>query len=297
MQAVLNEALKLLRPSIPSTIEIQHRIDESCEKILADSTQIHQVIINLCTNAWQAMEDIGGTMTIELKQVKIAADFTKLHPTIIAGDYILFSVMDTGQGMDKLTMERIFEPFFTTKPVDKGTGLGLSVVHGIVHNHRGEILVESEPGKGSVFSIYLPVYEDAGEKTAEEKSRVLNKGRESILIVDDNDVIAELIKQMLEILGYQATACTSSMDALKVFCEEPQKFDLVITDLTMPKMTGLDLAEQMHSVRASCPVMIMTGYGDSLNDKTRNTYKIKQVLGKPVVLEELAIAVRAVLDN
>jgi PAS domain S-box-containing protein len=293
LQPLVQEALKLLRPSIPATIEISQRIDASCEKVRADATQIHQVIVNLCTNAWQAMEEKGGTLTIELKPVAIAAG---RHPNLTAGEYIRLSVIDSGTGMDKQTLDRIFDPFFTTKAVDKGTGLGLSVVHGIVHSHRGDIQVESEPGKGSVFHVYLPVYESIDQKTGTE-SKTISGGEESILVVDDDENVAVLIKAMLDSLGYKVEIYHGSLDALKVFRRQPEKYDLLLSDFTMPDMTGLDLAKQVQITRPGFPVMIMTGYGDSLNADTLRSYGIKQVVGKPLAMRELAAAVRSVLDK
>jgi PAS domain S-box-containing protein len=294
LQPLVEEALKLLRPSIPTTIEIRQRIDASCGKALADATQIHQVIVNLCTNAWQAMEKKGGTLTIELKPAVI--DAAGRYPNLTAGEYIRLSVIDSGTGMDKPTLERIYEPFFTTKAVDKGTGLGLSVVHGIVRSHRGDIQVESKPGKGSAFHVYLPAFKAANIKT-ETKSTAITGGQESILVVDDEENIADLIKKMLDSFGYTVEVCHSSIEALKVFRRQPDKFDLLISDLTMPDMTGLDLAKQAQVISPGFPVMIMTGYGDSLNEDTCKRYGIKQVLGKPLAISELAAAVRSVLDN
>ncbi len=296
LQPLVKEALQLLRPSIPATIEIRQRIDASCKKVRADATQIRQVIANLCANAWQAMEEKGGMLTIELKPAAIDAAAAGRHPDLTAGEYIRLSVIDSGTGMDKPTLERIFDPFFTTKAVDKGTGLGLSVVHGIVRSHGGNIQVESEPGRGSVFHVYLPVCK-TGNKKAEMAATAVTGGQESILVVDDDENVAALIGTMLGSLGYEVEIRHSSVDALNVFRRQPEKYDLLISDLTMPDMTGLDLAKEAHVVRPGFPVMIMTGYGNSLDEDTRRGCGINKVVGKPLAMSELAMAVRGVLDK
>lgn len=296
LQPLIKEALKLLRPSIPATVQIQKLIDPTCEKVLADASQIHQVVVNLCTNAWQSMEEKGGTLTIELKQAGVDAAFAGLHPHLEEGEYAILTIADSGCGMDETTLEHIFDPFFTTKAVDKGTGLGLSVVHGIVRSHKGDVFVESEPGKGSAFHMYLPVYK-AGEKKAEDRQIEITGGQESVLLVDDDELVANLSKTMLERLGYKVDLFKSGIEGLKAFRARPEKYDLLISDLTMPNMTGLDLAGQLQKIRPGFPMMIMTGYGESLNEDTRRTYGIKQVIGKPMEMTKLAAAVRQVLDK
>ncbi len=295
LQPLVDEALKLLRPSIPSTIEIYKNLTASCGKVRADATQIHQVVVNLCTNAWQAMHE-GGTLTIQLEQTSVDDTMTKLHPNLTEGDYVRLSIRDTGSGMDEATLERIFEPFFTTKAVNKGTGLGLSVVHGIVRNHRGEILVYSEPGKGSVFHVYLPAL-DVEDEIVTQRPKTIPGGDESVMIVDDEPVIAEMVKTMLENFGYKADIFKTGMKAVIAFEQRPHQYDLLITDLTMPQMTGLDLADQLHKTNPELPIIIMTGFGDNLTQPTLKRYGIKQVIGKPVVVKELASAVRKVLDD
>ncbi len=296
LQELLKEALKLLRPSIPSTVEINQRIDANCGSVWGDATQLHQVVVNLCTNAWQAMEENGGTLSIELNQKKLDGATVKLHPNLNEKEYACLSIIDTGHGMDEKTIERIFEPFFTTKEIDKGTGLGLSVVHGIVRSHRGDILVYSEQGKGTAFHVYLPTTK--AEKVASEAtSKAISRGTESVMIVDDDSEIAEMVKMMLENFGYKADVYKTGLDATKAFKQQPDKYDLLISDLTMPKMTGLDLADQLHKERPELPVVIMTGFGDSLTVSTQEQYGIKQVIGKPIALRELTAVVRKLLDK
>jgi len=296
LHLIIKEAVKLLRPTIPVTIKIRQRINTACDKVLADATQMHQVIVNLCANASQAMEEKGGTLTIELKQVDVDAETAKLNPNLNEGEYVRLTVVDTGSGMDKATLERIFEPFFTTKAVDKGTGMGLSVVHGIVRSHHGEILVYSEPGKGSTFHVYLPIVKGVAEIVKIDPQSIVG-GQESILVVDDDKVIADMVKRMLVKCGYKVDVYYNSLEALQVIKQLPDKYDLLISDLTMPDMTGLDLSEKLQKLRSEIPIIIMTGYGDNLTDTTLRKHGIKQVIGKPIVMKELANAIRKDLDK
>jgi PAS domain S-box-containing protein len=295
LPSLVKEALKLLRPSIPASVEIQQRIDTNCGKIMADATQIHQVIVNLCSNAWQAMSTNGGTLSIELSQRKVNPATAKLHHALREREYACLSVIDTGDGMEEYTLSRIFEPFFTTKDVDKGTGLGLSVVHGIVHSHKGEILVYSERGKGTSFHVYLPIINSL-KPIIEDTPTEISTGSEFVMIVDDEPIISEMVRRILERYGYKTEIYNSGLAALKAFKSQPDKYDMLISDLTMPQMSGLDLADQTHKINSKIPVMIMTGFGDSLTSATQKKYHIKKVLSKPVAVKELADAVRNVLD-
>ena len=296
LQLIIQEALKLMRPSIPTTIEIRKRIDSSCEKVSADATQIHQVIVNLCTNAFQVMEEKGGVLTIELKQVEVNALTAKLYSNLQQKEYALLTIRDTGIGMDQATLERVFEPFFTTKMVDGGTGLGLSVVHGIIRSHQGEIIVKSELGKGSTFQVYLPILTDrrqSGEKDVES----IPVGQESILVVDDEEAIIGVMKRMLGRLGYRVIAKNSSIEGLKAFRQRPAEYDLVITDLTMPNLTGLELAKEIGKIRSGIPVILMTGYGENIKGDLQKGYGIQAIVGKPIMFRELAAMVRKVIDK
>jgi PAS domain S-box-containing protein len=284
VQSIVREALKLLRPSIPSTIVIETIIDEQTPAVMADAVQIHQVIVNLCTNAYQAMEARSGKITIQLKKATDA-----LPAVVPAGEYVYLAIADNGIGMDKKTLKRIFEPFFTTKPVDKGTGLGLSVVHGIVKSHDGHIEVESEFGKGTTIHIYLPaVNEPQTETTHLDSSRLNKKYKGTILIVDDNEIVLKMLQQMLQRLGYSPVIYSDSKAALKALQNDPQQFDLVITDLTMPQLSGLELADQIQKLHHSPPVVIMTGYGDNLNEENRIKFGVQRVMPKPIMMNELA---------
>jgi PAS domain S-box-containing protein len=296
LHLIVKEAIKLLRPSIPATIDIRQRIDASCDKVMADAAQMHQVIVNLCTNAYQAMEDNGGTLTVELKQVSVDAATSKIHSNLKEAEYVRLTVHDTGPGMNERTMERIFEPFFTTKAVNKGTGMGLSVVHGIIRKHGGDIIVYSEPGKGSAFHVYLPTVK--AELEIEKKiSTVIPGGNEFILIVDDERAVANVLMKMLQRLGYTVDVYNSSIEALKVIRRQADKYDLMISDLTMPDMTGLELAQQLQKIRADMPVILMTGYGDNLTEDVHVSHGIQKVVAKPIDLRELATAIRQVIKK
>jgi PAS domain S-box-containing protein len=295
IQAIISEALKLLRPSIPSTITIEQHIDKSCRNALADPSQIHQVIVNLCTNAFHAMENTAGTLSIGLSEIqadtKLPAGLQKLRE----GSYVQLSISDTGCGMDDATLERIFEPFFTTKSVEKGTGLGLSVVHGIITSCNGEITVESTPQQGTTFRIFLPVID---EKAAVKLGKSIpQKGSGSILFVDDEPAAVQMMTIMMTKLGFSIQAEISPVKALNLFRENPGRFDLVITDLTMPEMTGIQLAGELHKTTPALPVILMTGYGKIIEQATPfSSYGISRLLKKPVKLAQLSSAVNEVLS-
>ncbi len=292
---IVKEALKLLRASLPTTIEIRKNIDTNCGIILADPTQIHQVMMNLCTNAFHAMREKGGVLDVSLKNVEVDASYMEAYPQLSPGKYIRLVVSDTGCGMDKATMARIFDPFFTSKAVGEGTGMGLSTVHGIVKSHEGAITVYSEPGKGSSFNVYFPAMkvETVAEIPPDEP---VTRGEESILFVDDEVQLAELGQRMLEFMGYHVTIRTSSVEALEAFRATPDKFDLVISDLTMPNMTGMELAEEIMRIRPDVPVILATGFSETVTPEKARKVGVSLYLNKPIILSELGKAVRQVLD-
>jgi two-component system cell cycle sensor histidine kinase/response regulator CckA len=296
IQSIITEALKLLRPSLPSTISIEQHIDDSCRNVMADPSQIHQVIVNLCTNAFHAMEHTGGTLTIGLREMHPGSDRLAEILKLPESSYIELTVSDTGSGMDETTMERIFEPFFTTKSVEKGTGLGLSVVHGIVTGVNGQITVESLKGKGSTFHVYLPVIEEKAPPAPVAKLPVM-KNTGSVLFIDDEPAAVQMMTIMMTKLGFKIRAVQSPADALKLFRENPEQYDLVITDLTMPEMTGIQLASALHKISPSIPVILMTGYGKIIDhDIPLSHYGISRLLKKPVKLAQLASAVNEILS-
>ncbi len=293
IQKIVAEVLKLLRPLIPSTITIEQHLDTSCSNILADPSQIHQVIVNLCTNAFHAMEESGGLLTIELSEIVPDTGMQKMLPKLQAESYIKLSVSDTGTGMDETTMERIFEPFFTTKSVNKGTGLGLSVVHGIITSFGGEIIVESRQHQGTVFTAYLPVIKKEPENIALTDEPA--KGNGSILFVDDESSVLKIMTMMVTKLGFSIEAIRSPLLALDLFRQNPERFDIIITDLTMPEMTGIELAEKLHKTKPQLPVILMTGYGKDLEQTTPlSHYGICKFLKKPFKLAELASTINEI---
>jgi len=291
---ILKDALKLLRPAIPTTIEIQTQISSKC-RILGDPSRINQIIMNLCTNAYQAMLETGGTLNIFLSHVKMegkAAAFAQIP----AGSYGKLIISDTGVGIPSENIERIFDPYFTTKEKGKGTGLGLAAVHGIVKSHGGAILVESQIGKGTKFEVYLPLTLDRSD-TQEQAESQITGGNERILLVDDEHDILEIGNEMLKKLGYIVTTKDNARDALKLFTEQPEQFDLVITDMTMPNMTGDRLAVELSKIRSDIPFILCTGFSELMSKEKAESVGIKGFLMKPVAMKNLSDMIRKVLDD
>ncbi len=294
---IIKETLKLLRASIPSNIEIRSDIPDA-GMILADPTQLHQIVMNLCTNSYHAMVDKGGILAVSLKQVGLNENELKVSSTMLkAGSYLILEVSDTGTGMNKATIDKIFDPYFTTKTKEEGTGLGLSVVHSIVQNYRGHISVYSEPGQGSSFKIYLPSISQAEETSLDEGQSVMAGGDEHILIVDDEKVLVMMMEDMLTSLGYTVTAFTTSDDAVKAFERQPDKFALIITDMVMPKISGLELAQRIQQKKSDAKIILCTGFSDKLQGDNIELPCFKKRLMKPIVMSELAKTVREVLDK
>ncbi len=298
LQFILKESLKLLRATIPSTITIHEEIDPGCEAVLADPTQIQQVIMNLCTNAYHAMREKGGTLRIGLRSVELSvADLaTKTVPA--PGRYVQLTVADTGIGIPQEMQERIFEPYFTTKKKGEGTGLGLSMVHGIVKGFGGTVTVSSEPTRGTEFQVYLPALAAAPvEETVAPGLLSLATGSERVLVVDDDAPILTVMQHLLGGLGYQVVPFSDSVAALAAFREHPHDFDLVITDMTMPTKTGEEVAREVLALRPGMPVILCTGFSENMGPEKAKAMGVRQFLMKPVILGELARVVRAALDG
>jgi len=293
---IIKEALKLLRASIPTTIDIKVNINGTAGMVNADPTQIHQVLMNLCTNAAHAMSDTGGVLDISLCPVFLDAREITSYPELQPGAYLQLTIRDSGAGIDPAIIDRIFEPFFTTKEVGQGTGMGLAVVHGIVKSHGGAITVNSKPGKGTTFQILLPKVEEKKEETKDEITTI-PKGTECILYVDDEDALVDLGQEMLESLGYRVTAKNNSVEALEAFKTDPHGFDIVITDQTMPAMTGFDLTKQIMHIRPDIPVILCTGHSDQVTREMARDAGIREFVMKPMTIQTLAETVRSVLDN
>lgn len=297
VQSIIQESLGLLRATLPSSIQIECNIDEECGLIMGDPTQIHQVIMNLCTNAYHALQDTGGKLEVTLKEIDISYEKSIERVGMKPGRHLELSVKDTGHGMEVQVQDRIFEPYFTTKKQGKGSGLGLSVVHGIIKNHGGDIRVKSQPGKGSTFTVYLPVIDEVEAIAESEESVTAKQGNEHILLIDDEEQIIDIERQILERLGYQVTARTDSQEALEEFATLPDKYDLVITDMTMPKMTGDQLARKLIDIKPDIPVILCTGFNESITEEKALAMGIDKFVMKPIVKDDLANTIRTVLDT
>jgi len=293
---IIEEALKLLRASLPTTIEIRQNIEPGLDAIFADPTQMHQVMMNLCTNAAHAMGERGGILNVELHNVDLDPQKAVQYPELTPGPFVKLSIIDTGHGMDSATIDRIFDPYFTTKEQDKGTGMGLAVVHGIIKGHGGGIRVQSKRGKGTRFDIFFPVMDRQMEsETAELKA--LPTGNEHILFIDDEETLIDLAESMLKKLGYRVETRTRPDEALEIFGAAPHKFDLVISDMTMPGMTGDSLASELMKIRSDIPIIICTGYSEKIDELRAKGLGIKGLMMKPFTIRSLSKTVRDALDQ
>jgi signal transduction histidine kinase/ligand-binding sensor domain-containing protein/ActR/RegA family two-component response regulator len=293
---IVNEALKLFRSSLPATIDIRQKIKSHSGVILGDPTQIHQVMMNLCANAAHAMKNKRGILEISLDEVIPDEESLSGKKNLKPGTYLRLMVSDTGHGIPHAVVERIFEPYFTTKKTGEGTGMGLAVIHGIVKNHNGDISVYSEPGKGTIFHLFFPKIEEKTEPDSKLTEKVPG-GKERILLVDDEKALTEMGTQMLERLGYEVEGISNALSALETFRLEPDRFQLVISDLTMPHMTGIQLAEELKKIKPDIPIIICSGYSAILTEEQINALGISDYIMKPVIKSELAQVVRRVLDN
>ncbi|MFZ5570136.1 MAG: PAS domain-containing hybrid sensor histidine kinase/response regulator [Thermodesulfobacteriota bacterium] len=294
INTLMKETLKMLRAMFPSTIVIHQEIEERIDPVMADPDQIQQLVINLCNNAAQSMHAGGGTLNVSLTN-------TMLHEPpsgsdLMPGRYVRIAVKDGGCGIQQDIKDRIFDPFFTTKQPGEGAGLGLSVVHGIVINHKGGITVSSKPGEGTTIEVLLPVFQEKDEHESPGASAEPPLGMERILFVDDEEVVVDANKRILERLGYHVTAATNGQEALDLFRKAPDAFDLVITDMTMPSMTGIELAGKMIRIKPSIPVILCTGYSQFMTIEQANALGIREFIMKPSARKEIAAVIRRVLD-
>jgi PAS domain S-box-containing protein len=295
LQPIVGECVKLLRSAIPAMVKITHHLEPGCPPVLADPTQIHQVIMNISTNAWHALPETGGHIDISLRVVEVDAMMAVRHRELQPGIFVRLAIADNGHGMDAQIREHIFEPFFTTKPASKGSGLGLSVVHGIIKSHRGVILVESEPSRGTTFQVYLPAKSTRRAEPSAPAVAVPHGHGERILFVDDEPIVARSTEEFLKRLGYMVTRCEQSDDALNRFRSAPREFDLIVTDWAMPGMSGTELVSAMRETRPDIPMLLMSGFVDSTVQHAAKTIGIDEILIKPVNPEMLAQAVAQVL--
>ena len=296
LQPIITEAINLLRASLPPGVKIKQNLDAKIGTVLADPTHIHQIVMNLCTNANHAMMASGGTLEVKLEAVSVDQRQAEKTRNLKKGDYVRLTISDTGYGMDLKTKERIFEPFFTRKEVGSGSGLGLSVVHGIINNYGGAIDVDSTPGKGTTFRIYLP--RSGSDATGSEKlEKKPLKGDEHILFVDDEPEITFMGKKMLENLGYKVSIKSDSLAALEEFKANPDKYSLVVTDQNMPGMPGTKLSMKMKEIRPGIKIIIITGFADNLSDDVLSQSGISEVILKPMILDDFSKVIRRVLDT
>ncbi len=296
IQPVIKEVLKLIRATLPVTIKINQNIRSDCGMIMANPTQIHQIVMNLATNAYHAMEKTGGEMKIALREVELDEAYVANYD-IKPGSYACLTVSDTGIGMDKYVMERIFEPFFTTKDKSRGTGMGLSVVHGIVKSAGGRISVNSEPGKGTEFNVYFPVIETLSRDINTTYKTPVIKGIGHVMLVDDEEEIIKIEEYVLERLGYKVTSYTSSLDALEFFRKNYREIDIVITDLSMPGLQGDELTGELLRICPDIPILLCTGFSESISREQAISLGIKDMLLKPVVMRELAAKISGILKK
>lgn len=296
INVIVKEVLKLLRASLPATVEIRQKLGGGPYTVIADTIQIHQLLMNLCTNAFYAMREKGGIMEVSLSNFDVDINNAVLYEGLKAGPYVKLVVKDTGHGIDPDILEHIFEPYFTTKDPGEGTGLGLSVVHGIVRSHGGDIIVNSHPGKGTAFEVLLPrIDTEVPQKVS--FSEHLPGGTETILFVDDDRKLVYLGKKMLEDLGYTVVALSSSSEAMDTFKKEPDKFDIIITDQTMPEKTGTDLVKHILSIRPDLPVILSTGYSDMITAEKAKKIGVREFTMKPFDIRVMAKIIRKVLDG
>lgn len=293
--AAVRKGLGLLRASLPATIEIREDLCEAPLYIASDQTQIYQVLFNLCTNAAHAMRERGGVLTVELMPVDFTGDEIVKPPEIVCGHYVKLTVSDIGQGIPPEIVSRIFDPFFTTKGPGEGTGLGLAMIYGIVKSHQGVIRVCSRPGQGTAVDVYLPCLISDGPKE-EDSLPAMPMGKGRILFVDDEASLVNISRKILSSLGYDVTATASSLEALKLITFDPGRVDVLISDLTMPMLTGVELAREALSLRPDLPVILCTGFSEKLIEEAAYAIGIRELIAKPVAKAVYARAIAEALD-
>ena len=296
---VVYEALALLRATLPAGIELTVTEDAATPPVLADATQLHQVVMNLCTNAWHALKNQPGSIAVDLAPVTLIQALHTLATTLPPGRYTCLSIRDTGCGMDPDTVARIFNPFFTTKPVGQGTGLGLSVVHGIVQGHEGAIVVDSHPGRGTAFHLYFPAAEAPAQASLPVGTAPVQIQKRCchLLYLDDEEILVELVRATFEPLGYRVTGYTKAAEALAAVCADPASFDVVVTDYNMPGMSGLEVARALTHIRADLPVVLVSGYLSQTVHQSALTADIKEIVYKPAMLQQLGDIIGRLLDT
>lgn len=293
---IVKEVCKFIRSSLPTTIDIRQQISAKHDWIMADPTQFHQVLMNMCTNAGYAMKEKGGILEVALKEIVLDEIDLITSPDLKIGSYLKLTVKDTGHGIDQETLNRIFEPYFTTKEKGEGTGLGLAVVHGIVKDYGGDIQVYSEVDRGTTFQVLFPLVEKSTPAETLAKDEPLPTGTETILFVDDEEHLVNIGQQLLKRLGYQVVGMTNPKEALALFKSSKQDYDLIITDKTMPKMTGFELAREVNQIRPDIPILLCSGFKEKSDEEDCKNCGISQIIVKPIDKRLIAEAIRKLLD-
>lgn len=294
---IVKEAMKMLHSTLPSTVSITEEIDAQCGEIIADPTHIHQIIVNLVTNAFHSLENETGSLSVNMSRKELTQQDAQ-NPEEIPGPYVVLTVSDTGHGMDQSTIERIFEPFFTTKEVGKGTGMGLSIIYGLVKDYNGFIRVESEPGKGSTFQVYFPALQQPQvEQEKQEDAGPIPTGTERIMLIDDEEALVSMYNRLLERLGYTVTTFSNGRTALEAFQSAPEDVDLILSDQAMPGLAGADMAREILATKPNFPIVLLTGFSSAVSEEEALNMGIKKYMRKPVDMAELGRVVRQLLDE
>jgi CheY-like chemotaxis protein/two-component sensor histidine kinase len=296
VQSIVSETLELLAASLPPGVRLERRLQAGDAAVIGDATQLHQVVMNLCTNAMHAMNN-GGVLTVVLERAEVASALAVSHGALCAGSYVRLTVSDTGTGIPPTVLERMFDPFFTTKIVGEGTGLGLPLVHGIVGDLDGAIDVATRPGEGTMFAIWLPLGGETPRPVPKGARRAPRGNGEAVMIVDDEPALVTLAEELLAELGYEPAGFHSSVAALEEFRSDPQRFDLVLTDEAMPELVGTELAREIHRLRAEIPVVLMSGYGGTTLAARAAGVGVREVLRKPLESRDLAESLARVLGS
>ena len=297
LSRIIKDSLSLLRSILPATIEIRREIPPGPKVVLADATQIRQVMMNFGTNAAHAMRESGGILEVNLDEVYLDEEAVKNYDGINSGSYLELTVSDTGHGMTPQLMKRIFEPYFTTKKTGEGTGMGLAVIHGIVKSHGGDISVQSQPGKGTTFKVFLPCQGQREMTPPKYAADKIPGGCERILLVDDETRLVEAVGGILKKMGYRVTEISDPLDALAAFREQPGQFDLIISDVTMPHLTGIQLAREIKGIKPDIPIILCSGFSSALTREQIETLGVSHFITKPINRNNLARVIRKVLDD
>jgi CheY-like chemotaxis protein len=298
IQYIIKETLKLLRASLPATIEIRHEIDNTCGPVAADPSEIQQVLMNLCTNAYQVMEEKGGELEVTLQEVELVPGDLSSEMDLNPGYYLKLMVKDTGPGLEQTEVKNIFDPQHLTNNRNESVGIGLNIVYEIIRSYKGVVSISSKPDQGTAIDVYLPLEDIQSDDISEISNEThMPLGNGTILLVDDEEDVLEMMHSILERLGYQVLSTLNGVKALEIFQKAPKTFDLVITDQTMPKMTGMELTRELRLIQADIPIILCTGFNEKVTEDNTRNLGIDALIGKPVRIAEIAGKIREVLDR